>query len=86
MNTPYVKSLDSNGKVTNPITKEKPYLNSFASNRGNRKKRYVMLINPLTGQFGGKLRARGNNRASTCKNSDGCKCRKHKNSRGNKRF
>ncbi len=42
-NKPYVKKFDEQGKLINPISRA--YLNASPSNRGNRKKQYVVLIN-----------------------------------------
>jgi hypothetical protein len=36
MNVPYVKKVDDNGTVLNPITKSKPYLN-YGLNRSQRR-------------------------------------------------
>lgn len=42
MNKPYVKQFNSEGILTNPITKENPYLNYYRSNRGNNRKNRVI--------------------------------------------
>lgn len=38
MNTPYIKQVDANGIVTNPITKEQPFL-TVNSNRSRENRR-----------------------------------------------
>lgn len=58
MNTPYVKEYDANGVVTNPITKDNPYLHQYPNRkaRKNRQPRFmgnnkgVNLL--LMGKFG----------------------------------
>lgn len=82
MNRPYVKNFVKNHdtgilELMNPITKDKPYLHSFNSNRGKSKRPYYVVSHPLTGAFIGRIRATynqngnivpiGNNRANTCK-------------------
>lgn len=42
MNTPYVKKYNNEGVCINPITKDKPYLNYFKSNRGNNRKQRII--------------------------------------------
>ena len=42
LNVPYVKKYDTKGEVSNPITKEKPYVNEFE----NRKQRREHLNQP----------------------------------------
>ena len=37
MNQPYVKKYNQSGELMNPITKEKPYLNFYQSQRGKSK-------------------------------------------------
>ena len=66
-NKPYVKETNEFGVVTNPITKEVPFINSAPSNKGNRKKQYIILTNMITGAYVGKVKAHGNNK----KNSTG---------------
>ena len=60
MNTPYVKKVELvDGKlvVTNPITKENPYLNRFKNRKSRRgEDKYI------TFQSGLKFKAGGNNR------------------------
>jgi len=67
MNKPYVKKLNKNGEVTNPITKDEPFVNNLPFNRSQRRGvgKYVTLSNPVTGQPLGKLKLKGNNKAST---------------------
>ena len=69
MNTPYVKQLNKNGEVINPITKDNPYLHNNP-NRSFMKKltsnKYHIIRDPQTGAFiafGNKVG--GNNRANT---------------------
>lgn len=68
MNKPYVKQTDSNGEVTNPITKDKPFV-SFFPNRETRRvgDKYINLFHPITGKFMGRIKKNGNNRKSTSK-------------------
>lgn len=44
MNTSYVKRYNSTGNITNPITKDNPYLHFFP-NRSMRRKRYKSVEN-----------------------------------------
>lgn len=48
MNKPYVKQLDENGVVINPITKLNPHLNQFESRR-DRRFRPLRFINNRKG-------------------------------------
>lgn len=61
-NQPYVKKFNEIGECTNEITKEKPFVNSAPSNRGNNKKVYIILTNMITGAYVGKVKKCGNNR------------------------
>lgn len=61
MNQPYVK-VYKDGKLLNPITKEKPFINKFKSARGKSGPVYVNLNHPLTGKWMGKYKVGGNNR------------------------
>jgi hypothetical protein len=36
MNTPYVKNYSKEGLITNPITKEQPYLNTYKTSKQKR--------------------------------------------------
>jgi hypothetical protein len=71
MNKPYVKQYNEDGEVTNPITKKSPYLHQFNTTSFNKKLtrgKYIILKNPITGEFiGFGSKAGGNNRANTCK-------------------
>lgn len=80
MNQPYVKqfkteTVTENGieytytydEVLNPITKDKPYIHSFASVRGKSEKEYIIIRHHFTGEFLGRMRMYGNNRANTSK-------------------
>ncbi len=66
MNKPYIKEYDEKGILINLITKDNPYLHRNNSNRGKSMKEYIILRNHITGDYFGKLRAFGNNRANTC--------------------
>lgn len=66
MNKPYIKIYVS-GELVNPITKEKPYLHSKSSNRGNSGPRYRNIYNAVTGKFMGQVKVNGNNRRRYCK-------------------
>ena len=66
-NQPYVKKFNEIGECTNEITKENPFVNAAPSNKGNRKKQYIILTNMITGAYVGKVKAHGNNK----KNSTG---------------
>ena len=81
MNQPYVKQFRTetvveNGieyvytytdEILNPITKDKPYMHSFASTRGKSEKEYIIIRHHATGAFIGRMRMYGNNRANTSK-------------------
>ena len=57
MNKPYVKQLDENGIVLNPITKEEPYLHRFISASSQKVyARYIVMPD------GTRLKRKGNNR------------------------
>ena len=73
MNTPYVKQYNELGELTNLI------IGNYLNVEGNRKSRrninkYIVFHHPLTGEFIGRVKTSGNNRANTCK-------RKNKSSR-----
>ena len=78
MNKPYIKQYeeiditDSNPimQLTNPITKDSPYLHNSQSLRGKSKKRYIPIHNHMTGEFIAKYKQFGNNRANTSKRKD----------------
>lgn len=62
-NKPYKKKLNTDGSISNPITKDKPY-NNLAPNRKARRSKfkYIIVNNPVTGAFIGKVKPKGNNR------------------------
>jgi len=57
MNKPYVKKLDENGFILNPITKEEPYLNPYMSTASQKAYAYYLIMNDGT-----RFRRKGNNR------------------------
>lgn len=67
VNKPYVKQFDGENKLVNSITKESPFSNIINTNRRARRAvgKYTILNHPLTGEYMGKLRVNGNNRANT---------------------
>lgn len=64
-NKPYVKEINADGILMNPITKKNPFLNVAPSNRGNRKKQYIILTNMITDAYVGKVKTGGNNRKNS---------------------
>lgn len=76
-NQPYVKERDSDGKITNAITKENPYMHKYPSTSYQKslfERKYIVFHHPITGEFIGKVKTMGNNRENSCP-------RKGKNSR-----
>lgn len=63
MNTPYVKQYNEKGEVTNPITKENPYLHHSPSTRSQKRRlKYIIVTNMATGAYVGEIKRGGNNR------------------------
>lgn len=63
-NQPYKKLYNESGEISNEITKESPFSNNNDSNRQKRHSvgKYIIITNPLTGEFIGKVKTNGNNR------------------------
>jgi hypothetical protein len=76
-NQPYVKQLDNEGNITNPITQSNPYLHRFPTTSYRKSilgGKFTVYHHPTTGEYLGKVKTNGNNRKNTC-------TRKGKNSR-----
>lgn len=79
-NQPYKKvlqTIDNKQVVVNEITKDEPFNNSTGNRRTRRaftaegKPKYKVLTHMVTGEFIGKTRFNGNNRANTNKRKNG---------------
>lgn len=91
MNKPYVKQYNSNGEVTNPITKKEPYLHSHLNNQIRRKitrGKYEVLTETITDKLTGEKstvfkgfgnRLNGNNRKNTCKRGKSSRLQRRSN-------